>query len=331
MRVKKFFCFFKFITAWERGDGAGAEQKSSNCAPALCHFFASVAMGLKVAAVMDCRRTDRVVREKLTRLEEFVSPMVKPEEDLKPIVQVYEVYPVRKAGAGNEVQWRVILSDGMYYQEGVLAPELIGERNVIKKGSIVRILDFELYACSHHELVKKRIVKVSCLEVLVADYRVIGDPCRLNWEEVKEDDWEEEDWMWLDPEEQEYEEEDEPCGFRDITETITLNAVEAINTNDNANLQPIILQIVDIRLISSPQMERYRLVLSDGTHLQQAMLATELNDKIKSNLAIKGSIIFLLEYLCTTVHNRRIVIVLDMDILKRRAEIIGNPKVYPSG
>lgn len=66
-------------------------------------------------------------------------------------------------------------------------------------------------------------------------------------------------------------------------------------------------QIVDIRQIGNAQTttERFRLVLSDGVHLQQAMLATQLNEKVKNNLAVKGSIVQLLEYICNTVQNRK--------------------------
>lgn len=68
-----------------------------------------------------------------------------------------------------------------------------------------------------------------------------------------------------------------------------------------------LLQIVDIRQIGNAQTttERFRLVLSDGVHLQQAMLATQLNEKVKNNLAVKGSIVQLLEYICNTVQNRK--------------------------
>jgi replication factor A1 len=65
---------------------------------------------------------------------------------------------------------------------------------------------------------------------------------------------------------------------------------------------------MDIRQIgnsASTTAERFRLVLSDGVHLQQAMLATQLNEKVKNNLAVKGSVVQLLEYICNTVQNRK--------------------------
>ena len=62
---------------------------------------------------------------------------------------------------------------------------------------------------------------------------------------------------------------------------------------------------MDIRSIGNERTgTRFRLVLSDGTHLQHAVLATALNDKVNSNLVIKGSIVYLLKYACNTVQDR---------------------------
>ncbi|KAG0598564.1 hypothetical protein M758_12G084200 [Ceratodon purpureus] len=112
---------------------------------------------------------------------------------------------------------------------------------------------------------------------------------------------------------------------------LTSNAIVALNNGD-VELRPV-LQIVDIRQIGNAQTttERFRLVLSDGVHLQQAMLATQLNEKVKNNLAVKGSIVQLLEYICNTVQNRKIIIVLNMEIVESNAEIIGDPKHLTAG
>lgn len=77
----------------------------------------------------------------------------------------------------------------------------------------------------------------------MAEFRLVGDPNFISWEEWKEEDWDEGTWEWLDPEEQEWEEEDEPCSFLPITETITADAIAQINTNCNAELPEIILQV----------------------------------------------------------------------------------------
>ena len=61
---------------------------------------------------------------------------------------------------------------------------------------------------------------------------------------------------------------------------LTPGAVAAMNNNE-AGLKPI-LQLIDVKKIQ-PQnphamtADRYRLVISDGQYIMQAMLATQLN------------------------------------------------------
>lgn len=104
---------------------------------------------------------------------------------------------------------------------------------------------------------------------------------------------------------------------------LTPNAVAAILGGD-VNTKPLV-QIVDIRLIGS--QDRYRFVISDGESAQSAMLATQLNDRVKTGLVKKGSIVQLSEYMCSTVQNRKIIIVLRLETIVLDCDIIGNPKM----
>lgn len=83
---------------------------------------------------------------------------------------------------------------------------------------------------------------------------------------------------------------------------LSANAISAINGGD-FNMKPLV-QVLDIKLIGSTQ-ERYRLLLSDSLVTQHAMLATQLNDRVKTGRVRKGSVIQLIEYVCSTVQNRR--------------------------
>ena len=68
------------------------------------------------------------------------------------------------------------------------------------------------------------------------------------------------------------------------------------------------LQIVDIRNISVVGItrEQFRMILSDGEHVQQSFLGTlQLNQKAKTGLFVKGSIVKLLNFEWRTVSNRR--------------------------
>lgn len=108
--------------------------------------------------------------------------------------------------------------------------------------------------------------------------------------------------------------------------TLTPNAIAAINTGD-VNLKPL-LQVLDIRLIGKTQergQERYRLLISDGVSAQHAMLAVQLNDRVKSGQVEKGSIVQLIDYICSDVKGRRLTIVLNMETIVPQSETIGNP------
>ncbi|KAH7432356.1 hypothetical protein KP509_07G018700 [Ceratopteris richardii] len=111
-----------------------------------------------------------------------------------------------------------------------------------------------------------------------------------------------------------------------MTASLTPNAILALNSGE-ADLQPLV-QVLDVRQIGTGQstQERYRLVLSDGNYVQQAMLATQLNEFVKSGQVQKGSIVKLIEYICNTVQNRKIIIVLSMEVAVSSSEIIGDPK-----
>lgn len=104
---------------------------------------------------------------------------------------------------------------------------------------------------------------------------------------------------------------------------LTPNAIAAIESGD-VNAKPLV-QVLDIKLIGSTQ-ERYRLLLSDAVSTQHAMLATQLNDRVKSGRVRKGSVVQLIEYICSRVQNRKIIVVLNMETIIPDCEIIGNPK-----
>ncbi|XP_057420814.1 replication protein A 70 kDa DNA-binding subunit A-like [Lotus japonicus] len=108
---------------------------------------------------------------------------------------------------------------------------------------------------------------------------------------------------------------------------LTANAIPAIVSGD-LNLKPL-LQVLDIKLISnSKQQERYRILLSDAVSSQQAMLATQLNDQLRAGLVKRGSIVQLIEYICSPIQNRKIIVVLNMETIISDYEIIGNPKLF---
>ena len=91
-----------------------------------------------------------------------------------------------------------------------------------------------------------------------------------------------------------------------------------------------LLQVIDIRPIKSgtgTSQQRYRLILSDGDAYQQAMLATQKNDLVTGGKLKQNAIVRLSEFICPEVQNRRIVIVLDLDIVEAdHKDKIGAPQ-----
>lgn len=81
---------------------------------------------------------------------------------------------------------------------------------------------------------------------------------------------------------------------------LTRNAIAAVMGGD-LNLKPLV-QVLDIRSVRSAQ-ERFRLVVSDGGCTQPALLAAQLNDRVKSGALQKGSVVQLIEYVCSSVQN----------------------------
>ncbi|AQK79413.1 Replication protein A 70 kDa DNA-binding subunit C [Zea mays] len=113
---------------------------------------------------------------------------------------------------------------------------------------------------------------------------------------------------------------------------LTPGAVAAVSAHADGNgtLQPV-LQVVDVRMVNNaknPSAERFRMVLSDGEHTMQSMLATAENARVRDGSIQKGSIVHLLECTCSTIQSRRIIIVIKLDVLQSECAIIGNPRPY---
>ncbi|XP_050218256.1 replication protein A 70 kDa DNA-binding subunit A [Mercurialis annua] len=118
---------------------------------------------------------------------------------------------------------------------------------------------------------------------------------------------------------------------------LTPNAISMMNGGD-LNLKPLV-QVLDIKQLGGAQ-ERYRLLISDSVSTHHAMLGTQLNDLVRNSLVKKGSVIQLVEYICSDVQNRKIIVVLNLVTLESDYDTIGNPKMladinpqkpFPSG
>ncbi|KAI5021039.1 hypothetical protein ZWY2020_054449 [Hordeum vulgare] len=71
-----------------------------------------------------------------------------------------------------------------------------------------------------------------------------------------------------------------------------------------------VLQVADLRPVTTKnhvghQSERYRMLLSDGVHSQQSMLATAHNHLDKTGALRLGSVVHLHDITCNTIQTRR--------------------------
>ena len=69
-----------------------------------------------------------------------------------------------------------------------------------------------------------------------------------------------------------------------------------------------VLQVLAIRKLNSASAsstERWRLVLSDGSHFVQSMLGTQLNTLILTNQIVKGGLIRLLSYTMNKMKDKK--------------------------
>ena len=90
---------------------------------------------------------------------------------------------------------------------------------------------------------------------------------------------------------------------------LTEGAISMLCSGDaqGSDVKPV-LQVADIRLVNTQQQsnsnERFRILLSDGCHLQQGMLATQRNELVKSGRLQKGSVVQLTQFVCNVIKDR---------------------------
>ncbi|XP_074273618.1 replication protein A 70 kDa DNA-binding subunit A [Silene latifolia] len=109
---------------------------------------------------------------------------------------------------------------------------------------------------------------------------------------------------------------------------LTRNALAAILEGD-VNSKPL-LQVLDIKPVGS-NLDRYRLLLWDAVATGQAMIATQLNDRVKSGHVRKGSVIQLIDYICSPIQNRKVIVILNFETIILECDIIGNPSLALPG
>lgn len=109
---------------------------------------------------------------------------------------------------------------------------------------------------------------------------------------------------------------------------ITPGAIKNIYQTGNASSYPVV-QIVELKKISHTNSTnappRYRLAISDSTHFQQAMIATQLNILINEKKLAINSLVRVKEVICNAVQGKKIVIILNLEVVCALPAKVGNP------
>ncbi|THH19467.1 hypothetical protein EW146_g1696 [Bondarzewia mesenterica] len=94
------------------------------------------------------------------------------------------------------------------------------------------------------------------------------------------------------------------------------------------------VQFLSIKKVStgsastSSSADRYRIIVSDGTHFVQAMLATQLNHLVEEDLIGKNTIAQLEKISCNDIQEKRLVVILSLRVVQKEAAKIGNPTAF---
>ncbi|KAI8989731.1 replication factor-a protein [Trametes punicea] len=94
------------------------------------------------------------------------------------------------------------------------------------------------------------------------------------------------------------------------------------------NSQPVV-QFLSFKRVppsgGASTMDRYRVIVSDGEHFLQAMLATQLNHMVEEEQLLKHSIAVIEKFTCNLVQGKKLWIILGLRVLKKEAEKVGSP------
>ncbi|KAK0196644.1 hypothetical protein F5146DRAFT_970742 [Armillaria mellea] len=111
---------------------------------------------------------------------------------------------------------------------------------------------------------------------------------------------------------------------------LTTNACSRLTLSDMEDeifQSPVTLQVLSTKKVPQAKgaQDRYRIILSDGVHYIQAMLATQLNPLVDEETVTKNTVVLVEKMTCSTVQERRLIVVLEVQVLGTPAEKIGNP------
>lgn len=90
---------------------------------------------------------------------------------------------------------------------------------------------------------------------------------------------------------------------------LSTGCIERLQTIEQTTSEDeYVFQILSLKPVNQPQgTPRYRIILSDGVHFMQAMLATQLNNLIQDGTIVKHSVIKIERLTCNYLQGKRYV------------------------
>jgi replication factor A1 len=118
---------------------------------------------------------------------------------------------------------------------------------------------------------------------------------------------------------------------------LTNNAIRTMTSiigKPPADLPPMILQIINLKVVASTNGDRYRVMLSDGTYYVTGMLASQVMNNpsgggigpVKQDCIIRVD-----DFMCNEVSSRHVIILLGITVLAYTEERIGAPVDFEKG
>jgi len=92
--------------------------------------------------------------------------------------------------------------------------------------------------------------------------------------------------------------------------------------------RPLTVQIINLKTVSNTTHTRYRVILSDGQHFMQGMLATQVNSLVVDGTLKEMAVIVARDVITNLVSEKNIAILLGFDVVENPGSKIGNPVDY---
>ncbi|CAH7687044.1 replication protein A DNA-binding subunit [Phakopsora pachyrhizi] len=114
-----------------------------------------------------------------------------------------------------------------------------------------------------------------------------------------------------------------------VSVQLTDGAVRRLYVESDLDIPNLTVQVISMKpvgVVNQPNTpERWRLLISDGTQYITGMLATQLNHMIQSNSIKKCSVLKVPNYSVNVIGQRKVVVLLNVEVLSNEVEKIGSP------